>query len=249
MHTGLTADPAAETERLLSVLVLRTCRSPGRARQARAAAQRGGDQPVDQRRVVDAGGRPHPREHRDRREAGHRVDLVDDDRGRRRVTKKSTRARPAQSSAVNARQAASLHRGGDASGGRSAGMSNSQASSRYLASKSYQSWPASQPDLGRHAGLGQPVGVLEHAALDLAAGDRRPRRAPWCRARTPRSTASASSAQSSTRVMPTLDPARAGLTNTGSPRSLQVDGATTAARGAARRTGRRRGRRPAAGSW
>ena len=69
-------------------------------------AQRRGDEPVDQRRVIHAGGSPDPGEHRDRREAGHGVDLVDDHLATGR-TKKSTRARPAQSSALKARTATS----------------------------------------------------------------------------------------------------------------------------------------------
>ena len=59
------------------------------------------------------------------------------------------------------------------SAGRSAGTSNSTASSRYLASKSYQSVPGPQPDLGGQAGLGQRRRrALQHAALDLPADDR-----------------------------------------------------------------------------
>jgi len=48
------------------------------------------------------------------------------------------------------------------------------------------------------------VGVLEHAALDLATGDGG-------------LTAAGRASGEVTRVMPTLEPARAGLTNTGRP--------------------------------
>jgi hypothetical protein len=58
---------------------------PGRApfvgsAQTGSSPDRVIDQPGDQGPVVDAGGRPHLRKHRDRSEPGHRVDLVDKQR-------------------------------------------------------------------------------------------------------------------------------------------------------------------------
>src|SRR2546423_1344356 len=45
--------------------------------QAGSPAECGADQPGDQLRVLQTGRRPHPREHRRRGEARHRVDLVE----------------------------------------------------------------------------------------------------------------------------------------------------------------------------
>src|SRR5690606_9124679 len=51
--------------------------SSTRSAKAQRSAQRELDQPVDQAGIVQPGGRPHPGEHRVRREPRHRVDLVE----------------------------------------------------------------------------------------------------------------------------------------------------------------------------
>src|SRR6266487_4392995 len=132
------------------------------------------------------------------------------------VRKKSTRARPAQSSAVNARQASSCTRWATASGSR-AGTSNSHASSRYFDSKSYQSCPpTSRISAGTLASGGPPrsPSSTPHSTSRPATADSTSTFGSTSRAA---ATAASNSDQSATLLMPMLDPALAGLTNTGSP--------------------------------
>ena len=137
--------------------------------------------------------------HRDRREAGQRVDLVDHDRpvgGEEEVDPRQARAvqRPERR-----RRRSPASRAVTSAGEVRRGRRTRQASSRYLASKSYQSWPGRQPDLGRHDWpTRRPVGVLEHAALDLAAGLRRLDQHLASRARSAVSSAAGSSSQAVT---------------------------------------------------
>ena len=110
-----------------------TLRRSASLARAGAAFQRRLDHGGQQRRIVDAAGRPHPWIHRDRGEPGHRVDFVDHRSSS--VRKKSTRARPWQSTALNAR-IDNWRTSSATSSSTLAGTSSSAASSRYLVSKS-----------------------------------------------------------------------------------------------------------------
>ena len=103
--------------------------------QTRRTAQRRRQQPVDQRRVVEAGRGPQHREHRGRAEPRHGVELVDQ-HDAVRTRKKLTRASPSQASAWNA-WADKVRTRSATSASRIGGQSSATwSSSRYFASKS-----------------------------------------------------------------------------------------------------------------
>src|SRR3954453_4672287 len=131
------------------------------------------------------------------------------------VTKKSTRASPAQSSAVNAWHAAAWI-SAVTDGSTSAGTSKAQASSGYFASKSYQSCPGRSRISAGTLASGNPS-AFSRTPDSISRPDTAASTMTLLSCSKATVTAASRSAQSVTLVMPTLDPARARLTNTGSP--------------------------------
>jgi AcrR family transcriptional regulator len=211
---------AADLETCVAVYV---DRSLDYSAQAGALAQCVGHQPVDQRRVVHAGGRPHAREHRDRREARHRVDLVQE------------QPPVAATEEVDARQALAPER-----------------LERRAPPPAAPAATSSGVQLGRHHERGGVVEVLGLEVVELvrplttisahtlADGPDIVRRAPRIRSRgrdgglddQSRVVLAGSrdrrppASSEDTLLMPSDDPARAGLTNTGRPRAATAASTT-----------------------
>ena len=170
---------------------------------------------VSRRRVVDAGDRPRPRVHRDRREPGHGVDLVDRDRrrpGRRRSRRGRGPGRRARGTPPPPSRAAARprrRRAWRACRTRRRRRGTWRRSRRTRLSPTMRI-SAGSDDTTVPSGRSSTAHSISRPTIAASTSTF----GSCCRAV---ATAASRSPHAVTRVMPSDDPARAGLTKTGRP--------------------------------